>query len=274
MERVLITGAAGDVGRRLRQCLRGVYPTLRLSDRVPADPLAPGETFVKAELADLAAVEATVAGMEGIVHLGGVSTEADWESILASNIIGLRNLFEAARRQKVKRVVFASSNHAIGFYPRRRRIGTDAMVRPDSHYGVSKAFGEAMGALYADKYGLRVLCIRIGNVNDRPIDHRRLSIWVDPDDLAQLVRIGLEHPDLRYEVVYGVSDNERGWWDNETAFRLGYRPKSRGEDYRETAFAAQAKLPPDPLGDFFHGGTFCSAEYEGEWDPQTGERRG
>ena len=201
MERVLITGAAGDVGRRLRQHLRGVYPTLRLSDRVPADPLGPGESFVKAELADLAAVEAVVRGMEGIVHLGGVSTEGDWESILESNIIGLRNLFEAARRQKVKRVVFASSNHAIGFYPRRRRIGTDATVRPDSRYGVSKAFGEAMGALYADKYGLRVLCIRIGNVNDRPIDHRRLSIWVDPGDLAQLVRIGLEHPDLRYEVV-------------------------------------------------------------------------
>jgi uronate dehydrogenase len=273
MDRVLMTGAAGDVGRRLRQRLRGVYPTLRLSDRVAADPLGPGETFVKAELADLAAVEAAVKGMEGIIHLGGVSTEGDWESILQSNIIGLRNVFEAARRHGVKRVVFASSNHAIGFYPRRRRIGTDALVRPDSRYGVSKAFGEAMAALYADKYGLRVLSIRIGNVNDRPIDHRRLSIWVDPDDLAQLVRIGLEHPDLRYEVVYGVSDNERSWWDNGTAFRLGYRPKSRGEDHREAAFAAQAKLPPDPLGDFYQGGTFCSAEYEGEWDPKTGERR-
>ncbi len=267
MERVLITGAAGDVGRRLRQRLRGVYPSLRLSDRVPADPLAPGESFVEAELADLAAVEAAVAGMDGIVHLGGVSVEGDWESILASNIIGLRNLFEAARRQRVMRVVFASSNHAIGFYPRRRRIGTDALVRPDSRYGVSKAFGEAMGALYADKYGLRVLCIRIGNVNDRPIDQRRLSIWIDPDDLAQLVRIGLEHPDLRYEVVYGVSDNERGWWDNETAFRLGYRPKARAEDHREAALAAQAKLAPDPLGDFYQGGSFCAAEYEGDWDP-------
>jgi uronate dehydrogenase len=274
MERVLITGAAGDVGRRLRQRLRGVYPTIRLSDIVRPDPIAENETFVPADLADLAAVEAAVAGMQSVIHLGGVSVEGDWEPILASNIIGMRNLLEAARRHRVERVVFASSNHAIGFYPRRRRIGTNALVRPDSRYGVSKAFGEAIGALYADKYGLRVFCIRIGNVADRPIDQRRLSIWIHPDDLAQLVRIGLEHPDVRYEVVYGVSDNERGWWDNDTAFRLGYRPKSRAEDYREEAFAAQAKLAPDPLGDLYQGGTFVSAEYAGEWDPVTGERRG
>jgi uronate dehydrogenase len=263
MDTVLITGAAGDIGRRLRVLLKGVYPHLRLSDLKTPD-LAPDEVFVKAELANMAEVEKAVAGVDGIVHLGGFSVEGPWETILNANIIGCYNLFEAARRHGVARVVFASSNHAVGFYPRNRRIGIDAPVRPDSRYGVSKAFGEALGALYAFKYGLRVLCIRIGNVADAPVDKRRLSIWIKPEDLVQLVRIGLEHPDLRHEIFYGASDNDRGWWDNEAAFRYGYRPAGRSEDHRDAALAAQAKLPPDPVGDWYQGGPFCSDEYEGE----------
>src|SRR6185312_10613989 len=144
------------------------------------------------------------------------------------------------------------------------RVGTAAVVRPDSRYGVSKAFGEALGALYADKHGLRVLCIRIGNVDDRPVDRRRLAIWLHPEDLIQLVRIGLEHPALTYEVVYGASDNERSWWDNEAAFRLGYRPRWRAEDYRDAALAAERGRPPDPIGDLMQGGPFASAEFSGD----------
>jgi uronate dehydrogenase len=264
MERVLITGAAGGIGRRLRPLLRRAYPALRLSDRVPITDLVPGETFIPAELHDLSSVENAVAGAEGIIHLGGMSHEDDWPTILHSNIIGTYNLFEAARRQGARRIVFASSNHAVGFYRRRRRIGTEAVPRPDTRYGVSKAFGEAIGALYADKFGLRVLCIRIGNVDDRPVDKRRLSIWIHPEDLAALIRIGLDHPDLHYEVVYGVSDNERSWWDNATAYRLGYRPRHRAEDHVAHAEAAQAKLPADPLSDLFQGGTYCSIEFAGD----------
>jgi uronate dehydrogenase len=266
MKRVLLTGAAGDIGRRLRKLLGPVYPELRLSDiRTPAD-LGAGERFVQADLADLARVEAAVDGVEGIIHLGGFSVEGQWETILNANIVGCYNLFEAARRKDVKRVVFASSNHAVGFYPRHRRIGTDVTVRPDSRYGVSKAFGEALGALYAGKHGLHVLCLRIGHVLDQPADLRRLSIWLKPEDLAQLVRIGLEHPDLRYEIFYGVSFNERSWWDNARAFAYGYRPAGRAEDFREEALAAQAKLTPDPIGDFFQGGPFCSDEFDAERD--------
>ena len=184
-------------------------------------PAGTGEEVVVAELADLSACEALCEGIDGVVHLGGQSIEADWETVLRANISGCYNLFEAARRKGVKRVVFASSNHAVGFYPRHRRIGTDVTVRPDSRYGVSKAFGEALAALYADKHGLSVLCLRIGNVADAPADRRRLSIWVSPEDLAQLVRIGLEHPDLRYEIFYGASLNERSWWDNARAFAYG-----------------------------------------------------
>ncbi len=264
MKTVLLTGAAGGIGTRLRAMLKPIYPRLRLSDVVaPADPRT-DEEFIEADLADLAAVERICAGVEGIIHLGGRSIEDSWDVIHAANIAGCYNLFEAARRQKVKRVVFASSNHAVGFYRRSRRIGSDVTVRPDSRYGVSKAFGEALGAMYADKYGLGVLCIRIGNFGDRPVDKRRLSIWISPDDLVQLIRIGLEHPSLHYDVVYGISDNDRGWWDNAAAFRLGYRPRGRAEDFAAEALAAQAKLPADPIGDIFQGGDFSAAEFVGD----------
>jgi uronate dehydrogenase len=262
MQTVLITGAAGGVGSRLRRLLKGVYPRIRLSDiRTPKD-LAPGEEFVAADLSDMVAVEKIVEGAQGIVHLGGFSVEGPWETILNANIVGCYNLFEAARRKKVERVVFASSNHAVGFYPRQRRIGVGEPVRPDSRYGVSKAFGEAVGALYAFKHGVRVTCIRIGNVDDLPVDRRRLSIWLKPEDLVQLIRIGLEHPELRHEIFYGVSDNDCGFWDNSAAFRYGYRPEGRSEDHRDAALAAQTKLPPDPVGDWYEGGPFCSNEFD------------
>jgi len=263
MQKILITGAAGDVGTRLRKLLKGVY-SLRVSDiRKPAD-LGADDEFVAADLGDYEQTKQITAGIDGIVHLGGYSVEGPWETIHKSNIVGCYNLFEAAYRSGVKRVVFASSNHAVGFYPRDRKIGVDVTLRPDSRYGVSKAFGEAVGALYADKHGLRVTCIRIGNVNDKPLDKRRLSIWVKPEDLAQLIRIGLEHPDIRFEIFYGVSDNEAGWWDNSNARRFGYRPQFRSEIFRDEAMAAQAKLPADPIGDRFQGGPFCSDEYDAD----------
>ena len=262
MKSVLITGAAGKVGVGLRKALKGVYQDLRVSDiETPAD-LAPGEMFTAADLGNYAQVERIVAGIEGIIHLGGFSVEGPWPTILHANIIGCYNMFEAAYRAGVKRMVFASSNHAVGFYPRAKHIGVDVTVRPDSRYGVSKAFGEALGALYADKHGMRVTCIRIGNVADKPVDERRLSIWLSPEDLVQLVRIGLEHPDIRYEIFYGVSENAASFWDNANAARFGYRPQSRAEDFRQEAMAAQAELPADRIAERYQGGPFCSDEYD------------
>ena len=262
MKNILVTGAAGGVGTRLRKLMKGLYPGIRWSDLRTPDDLAAGEEFVAADLADLAAVKRIVAGMDGIVHLGGYSIEGPWPTILNSNIVGCYNLFEAAYRAGVKRVVFASSNHAMGFYPRTQKIGVDVTVRPDSRYGISKAFGEAVGAFYADKHGLGVTCIRIGNVGDAPVDKRRLAIWLKPDDLVQLIRIGLEHPDIRFEIFYGASDNADAWWDNSNAHHFGYRPQGRAADFRDQAMAAQAQLPPDLIGDRYQGGTFCSDEYD------------
>jgi len=267
MQKILVTGAAGGVRPRLRKLLKGVYPSILWSDKRTPNDLGADENFIAVDLADYAEVEKIAAGIDGIVHLGGYSIEGSWDTILQSNIVGCYNLFEAAYRQGVKRVVFASSNHAVGFYRRDQRVGVNVTVRPDTRYGASKAFGEALGALYADKHGLRVTCLRIGNVGDAPIDRRRLAVWLKPEDLVALIRIGLEHPDIRFEIFYGCSDNAAGWWDNSNARRFGYHPQGRAEDFREQAMAAQATMAPDPIGDRFQGGAFCSEEYDADRKP-------
>ncbi len=264
MKRVLLTGAAGGVGGMIRPLLAAQYPEVVLSDIKEVTGLAKNETFIPCELSDPASVEKICEGVDGIIHLGGFSVEGPWDVIHQSNIIGCYNTFEAARKKGVKRVVFASSNHAVGYYPRVQRIGTDVVPRPDSRYGVSKLFGEGLGAMYAYKHGLRVLSLRIGNVGEKPLDKRRMAIWIRPDDLVQLIRIGLEHPEIRYEVMYGASYNETSWWDNSNAYKFGYRPKGNSEDFREHALAEQAKIAADPVGDYYQGGTFCGMEYDGD----------
>lgn len=266
MKRVLMTGAAGGIGTYLRKLLKPIYPELILSDINAPSDLTPDERFIRADLTRPAEIEAACNGVAGIVHLGGHSVEGPWETILNANIIGCYNLFEAARKAGVKRIVFASSNHAVGFYPRNRTIPAAVIPRPDSRYGVSKVFGEGLGALYAYKHGIGVVSLRIGNVGDKPIDARRLAIWLSPGDLVKLIRIGLERPGIVYEVMYGVSDNARSWYDNGRAVELGYTPDGRAEDYVAEAMAAQAKLPKDEIGEFYQGGTFCSAEYSADFD--------
>jgi uronate dehydrogenase len=264
MQKILVTGAAGGIGTYLRKLMKGLYPSIRWSDVRPLANLAKDEVFMAADVSNMAEAEKIVDGVDGIVHLGGYSVEGPWDTILNANIIGCYNIFEAARRKGVKRIVFASSNHAVGFYPRSQKIGVNVTVRPDSRYGVSKAFGEALGALYADKHGLRVTCLRIGNVGDAPVDKRRLAIWIRPEDLVQLIRVGLEHPDIHFEIFYGASDNAEAWWDNSNARRFGYKPKFKADDYRDAAMAAEAKLPPDPVAERFQGGPFCSSEYDAD----------
>jgi uronate dehydrogenase len=257
LKTILITGAAGDVGTHLRRDLAGRY-RIRASDLRPLKKVA-GETFARADIAKMAEALRITKGVDAVIHLGGYSVEGPWEGILQANIIGCYNVFEAARRNGVKRIIFATSNHAVGFYRRDETIDHRIYPKPDSRYGVSKVFGEALGSLYADKYGMQVFCMRIGNVNPVPIDRRRLSILFTPRDLAQLVTIGLEHPKIRFEVVYGVSGNKRSWYDNANAYRLGYQPRDDAE-----AWAAEvlAREPPagDPVAERCQGGVFCVAE--------------
>jgi len=259
---VLMTGAGGGVATFLRAQFADRY-SLRLSDRAPLKDLRDGENFMAADLTDMDAVRRAVEGADAIVHLGAFSVEANWQVIREANIVGTHNLYEAARQAGVRRIVFASSNHAVGFYERSETIDHTAFPRPDSRYGLSKVFGEALASLYADKYGVQSLCVRIGNVADRPLDVRRLAIWISPRDLAQLVGIGIDHPDIHFEIVYGMSDNKRAWWDNANARRLGYRPQDRSEDYAEEVLAACPTETGDPVADSHQGGNFCSTESGG-----------
>jgi uronate dehydrogenase len=256
MKTILITGAAGDVGTHLRRELAGKY-RIRASDLRPLKKVAQ-ETFMRADISRMADALRITKGVDAIVHLGGYSVEGPWEGILSANIIGCYNVFEAARGNGVKRILFPTSNHAVGFYRRDQTIDHRVYIKPDSRYGVSKVFGEALGSLYADKYGMQVYCMRIGNVNPKPIDKRRLAIWFSPRDLAQLVTIGIEHPDIRFEIVYGISANKRAWYDNANAYRLGYRPQDDSEVYAAETLAKEK--PGDPTAEKYQGGVFCVAE--------------
>ena len=261
MKTILITGAAGDVGSHLRRELAGKY-NLLLSDIKPVSALAAGEKFLRGDVARIADMLRITKGVDAIVHLGGFSVEGPWQVILRANIVGCYNLFEAARRNGVKRVLFASSNHATGFYKRDEKIDHRVYPKPDSRYGVSKAFGEQIGSLYADKYGMEVFCMRIGNVTVAPPDKRRLSNWISPRDFARLVSVGIDNPDFRFEIVYGVSDNTRTWYDNSNAYRLGYKPQDNAERFAADVLAKEK--PGDPRAEMFQGGNFVFAEIGGD----------
>jgi uronate dehydrogenase len=258
MKTILITGAAGDVGTHLRRELAGKY-VLRVSDLRSLKKINKEEQFVRADISKMSDALRITRGVHAIVHLGGYSVEGPWEGILNANIIGCYNVFEAARRNGVKRILFPTSNHAVGFYRRDQTIDHRVYIKPDSRYGVSKVFGEALGSLYADKYGMEVFCMRIGNVNPVPIDKRRLSILFTPRDLAQLVTIGIEHPDIRFEIVYGISKNKRAWYDNSNAYRLGYQPQDDSEKWAAEVLARE-KPGGDPVAEAHQGGVFCAAE--------------
>ena len=258
MKTILMTGAAGRIGTFMRAELAGKYK-LRLSDIKPVKDLKPGETFMRADISNLKDALRITKGVDAVVHFGGQSGEHDWEHILQANIIGFHNTLEAARSNGVKRFLVATSNHAVGFYPVTQTINHRVYPKPDSRYGVSKVFNEALSSLYADRYGMEMFCMRIGNVNSAPIDRRRLAIWISARDMAQLVILGLERPKLHFEIVYGISDNARAWFDNTNAYRMGYQPRDRSETY--AAEILQREGPPgNTPADIFQGGGHCMSE--------------
>jgi uronate dehydrogenase len=256
--KLLITGAAGKIGRVLRQGLRGRYELIRLTDRIELEAAGPGEECETANLGDMAALERLCTGIDCVLHLAGVSEEPQqnaWEQVLPANIVGVHNLFEAARRVGVRRVVFASSNHVVGFYERSQTIGIGEPLRPDGIYGLSKCFGEALGRLYADKHGMSVACLRIGSFRERPEDRRQFATWLSHRDAIQLFQRCIEAPKFDFLAVYGISKNEGSFWSNEEVRWLGYEPQDSAEDHRARL---EGSFPPeDPVAARFHGGSYC-----------------
>ena len=241
--RLLLTGAAGTLGRALRDPLRSACQQLRLSDLKPMEgPWAPNESFVACDLADRDGMLGLLQGVDAVVHLGGVSVETPFDPILSANILGVFHLYESARVNGVRRIVFASSNHCTGAYPRTERLQVTDPPRPDGYYGVSKLFGEHMAQLYFDRYGIETVCLRIGSGTPQPVDRRGLSTWISLRDLAQLVLRSLTAPGVGCSIVWGVSANTAAWWDNQApAQRVGYVPQDSSD-----AFAAQVLAQPLP----------------------------
>jgi uronate dehydrogenase len=256
---LLLTGAAGGLGQALRPRLKANCDVLRLSDRVVVGEAAAHEEVVLADLADAQAVNAMVQGVDAIVHLGGVSVEGPFGPILQANILGLYNLYEAAREHGVRRIIFASSNHVTGFYRQSETITADAPPRPDGLYGVSKAFGEDLSRFYFDRYGIETACVRIGSSFPEPKDRRMLATWLSFDDLHRLITACLTTPVLGHSIVFGMSDNAVTWWDNSRARHIGFAPQDSSDVFREAVYARTA--PPD-LSDpvvQFQGGGFVKA---------------
>jgi uronate dehydrogenase len=246
--RLLLTGAAGGLGRQLRGRLMPHCEHLRLSDIGDLGDAAPGEELIPARLEDGAAVHALLHEVDAVVHLGGVSTEKPWQPILEANIIGVYHLYEAARKQGVRRIVFASSNHVTGYYRQDEVIDAHDPVRPDGLYGVSKAFGESLSRFYFDRYGIETVCLRIGSSFPEPRDRRMLATWLSYDDLERLVVASLTAPLAGHTIVFGMSDNTTTWWDNRHAAHLGYRPQDSSEPFRAAAQARQPTLDTtDPV---------------------------
>ena len=256
--RLLLTGAAGGLGRVLRPRLKRLCRVLRASDIAAMDPAGDGEEVVVAALEDAAAVDAIVAGAEAIVHLGGVSVEGPFEPILQANIVGVHHLYEAARRHRVRRIVFASSNHVTGFYRQDQVVSPLEPMRPDGNYGLSKAFGESLSRFYFDRYGLETVCLRIGSSFPEPKDRRMLATWLSYDDLERLVVASLTAPVVGHSVIYGCSDNTTRWWDNTSAAHVGFRPQDSSEPFRAAAEARQPTLDTSDPATIYQGGGFVA----------------
>ncbi|MFD2263773.1 NAD-dependent epimerase/dehydratase family protein [Lacibacterium aquatile] len=255
---VLLTGAAGNLGRWLRPRLIEKYGSLLSTDIVDGGPVNPGEEYVLADLADGTAIDRLVARSSKIIHLGAVSIEKSFMTILSANYMGTFHVFEAAKQHGVKRIVFASSNHVIGFHETTTELDAESVMRPDGFYGVSKAFGENLASLYHDKHGLEIACLRIGSALPEPLDIRHLSTWLSLPDLLQLIDDCLTAPNLGFEIVYGASNNDRGWWDNSKTKAVKFQPKDNSEIFAEKLMPG-GKDPRDQSDPAvkFQGGPFC-----------------
>jgi uronate dehydrogenase len=256
--RLLLTGAAGGLGQQLRPRLKAYCDTLRLSDRAELGEAAPGEEVQRAELADRAAMLALLDGVDAVVHLGGISTDGPFDAIVQANIVGTYNLYEAARQHGVRRIVFASSNHVTGFYRQDQVIDATMPVRPDGHYGLSKAFGENLAQYYFDRYGLETVSLRIGSSFPEPKDRRMLATWLSYDDLERLVVASLSAPVVGHSIVYGISDNRLAWWDNPPARHVGYRPQDSSEPFRAALEKRQPQLDLNDPAVRHQGGGFVA----------------
>ncbi|MCV6585658.1 MAG: NAD(P)-dependent oxidoreductase [Marinibacterium sp.] len=259
MTKIVLTGAAGRLGSYLREPLSRMCETLVSSDIADGvGTLYPGERYVQADLADKAAIFDLLEGADMVVHFGAIVDEAPFEDLLGPNFVGAFNIWDAARHHGLRRVVYASSIHAVGMYESGDQIGVDVAHRPDGFYGLAKCFAEDLGRMYWEKFGLEAVCLRIlscAQVNNT----RALGTWLSYDDLIQLVTRALDTPVTGFGIIYGVSDNDRCPVDNSGAAYLGYRPRDNAEQFAADILAQAGPADPSDPAQICVGGPFASA---------------
>lgn len=255
--KLVLTGAAGRLGSYLREPLSKMATELVSTDISDIDKLFDNETFIKADLANFAEMEEVIKGADMVVHFGAIVDEAPFETLLGPNFVGSYNVWEAAYRHGIKRVIYGSSIHAVGMYPKNEFIGTDVPHRPDTFYGLAKCFTEDLGRMYWEKRGLESVHLRILSCA-QVTNTRALGSWLSYDDLIQLVQRAIDTPVTGFSIVYGVSDNDRAPVDNANASFIGYRPKDNAEQFASKILAESEAADPQDVGQFCHGGPFAS----------------
>jgi uronate dehydrogenase len=261
MTKVALSGAGGNMGRIIRIELQKRGVDLRSAGgRNPLLPLHEGEDIMHGDLRDPAVVDQLLNGVDILIHLAGTSVERPLPEIIENNLVGLYRVYEGARRNKVRRVIFASSNHAFGMHSVKDKLKLDAPFRPDGFYGLSKVWGEAMARMYWDKHGIEGISVRIGTAFSKPpAEFRHLSTWFGDEDLMQLMMQCITVPDVGYMAVWGVSNNTRSYWDNAGAEKLGYQPKQNSEQFATEVL--KQPNPLDPIAQQFQGGGFVTLDY-------------
>jgi len=258
MKKLVLTGAAGRLGSYLREPLSKMCDELVSTDLFDdIGTLYPGERYKKAQLESLEEMSAVIEGADMVVHFGAIGDERPFETLLGPNFIGAYNVWEAAYQHKVRRVVYASSIHAVGMHKKQDFIGIDAPHRPDTFYGLAKCFAEDLASMYWDKRGLESVCMRIlsaAQVNNP----RALGSWLSYDDLIHMVTRAIDTPTTGFSIVYGVSNNDRAPVDNHLASHLGYRPKDNAEQFAAQVLADAPPADPTDPAQMHHGGPFAS----------------
>ena len=260
LKKIVLTGAAGRLGSYLREPLSKMADELVSSDLMDEiGTLYDGERYQRADITVLSEMEALLDGADMVVHFGAIGDERDFETLLGPNFIGAYNVWEAAHRKGLRRVVYASSIHAVGMYPKSQTIGVDVPHRPDTFYGLAKCFSEDLGRMYWEKRGLESVSLRICSCA-QVTNTRALGTWLSYDDLIQLVERSVDTPVVEFTVVYGVSNNDRSPHDNTGAKHLGYRPKDNAEQFAAQILAEAPDADPQDLAVARHGGPFAATE--------------
>lgn len=255
---IMITGAGGALGSVLRESLRPYAETLSLNDRHSLGEVREGEKHFICDLADRDAVVEMLKGVDMVIHMGGAPRENSFQVILDSNIVGSYNIYEGSRQAGVKRVIYASSVHAVGFYECTQTVNSDSPQRPDSLYGVSKTFVENLSRYYFDKFGIESVCLRIGSCFPKPVNRRMLATWLSYEDFSHMCVQSLMTPSVGHMIVYGNSANSANFWDNTKAGYLGYKPKDSADVYRAEVYANTSAPDPNHPAVRFQGGEFAA----------------